>query len=121
MLGKEVPRAPRIGVEPDRLAQHGIDFEASECHLVAAGVQVDAKLASITNIAVGGLKVVLANVATPPQKDSTIIMQIAGRDRSWKIKGRLAWVSPLAGDQWWAGVEFSFSVDASDFYKALAE
>ncbi|MDR2734514.1 MAG: PilZ domain-containing protein [Spirochaetota bacterium] len=120
-LKTEIPRAPRIGVPEERFAALGIDFDASECALIENRVAIDVRLTAITNISVGGLKVALADVSREPKKDDTIVMRIAGRERSWNIKGRVAWIEPLSAGQWWAGVEFAFSADASCFYRALTE
>jgi len=120
-LKAEIPRAPRIGVPEERFTALGIDFAASECALVENKVAVDVKLTTITNISVGGLKVALADVPRDPKINDTLIMRIAGRERSWNIKGRVAWVAPLSAGQWWAGIEFAFSADASCFFRALTE
>ena len=117
----EVQRAPRIGVDPARIAFHGIDFSASEAHLVSAGVEISMKLDSIINISVSGIKVVAGDMAQPPKSGDSVVMSIKGRERAWNVKGRVAWVDPLVGGQWWLGIEFVFSADALNLHKVFSD
>jgi hypothetical protein len=117
----EVPRAPRLGIDPARVAHLGLDFPASECCVVQKGQPAEAKLVSITNISVGGIKVAIAEATRPPLMNDSVVLKFVGRERSWNIKGRVAWVQAISGGQWWIGIEFAFTADATLFYKALTE
>jgi hypothetical protein len=48
-------------------------------------------------------------------------MALRGRERSWNIKGRAAWVDPIVGGQWWLGIEFVFSADCAALFKIITE
>jgi len=53
--------------------------------------------------------------------NDSVVLKFVGRERSWNIKGRVAWVQAISGGQWWIGIEFAFTADATLFYKALTE
>lgn len=121
MSTNEVPRAPRLGIDPARIAHLGLDFTTSECCIVQKGQPSVAKLVSITNVSVGGIKIAIGEAVSAPQMNDSIVLKVVGRERSWNIKGRVAWVQGISGEQWWIGIEFAFTADATTLYKALTE
>ncbi len=114
-----VPRAPRIGVDPERLAGAGIDFSASQCHWARNGIETPASVVSIINISVGGIKIIVGGVLRDPKTDDKVVVSLVHSAGTWTLKGRVAWVQSITAEQWWLGIELNVSADALQVFRAL--
>lgn len=116
----EVPRSPRIGVDPKRLVEAGVDFSASRCHWQPEGSEISATVVSIINISVGGIKIVVGKVARKPQMDDKVSLSLVHSGGEWTLKGRVAWVQSITAEQWWLGIELNVSPDGVQMYHTLS-
>ena len=114
-----VPRAPRIGVEVERIEAAGIDYVASSCHLTRDKVETPAGVISIINISVGGVKIVIGAPVRDPRMDDHVVVKLAHSAGVWTLKGRAAWVQLMTADQWWLGIELDVTADALQAFRLL--
>jgi len=114
-----VPRAPRIGVDPERVAAAGVDLCGSQCFITRDGLETPATVTSIINVSVGGTKLIVSGVLRDPKTDDKVALRMVHSGGDWNIKGRVAWVQVITADQWWLGIELNVSADALNLFRTL--
>jgi len=71
-----VPRAPRIGVDPERVAAAGVDLGGSQCHITRDGLETPVQVTSIINVSVGGIKIIVSGVLRDPKTDDKVALRM---------------------------------------------
>ena len=115
-------RAPRFGIQKERLESSGIILGSSPCRFIPEeGDALQLETQSIVNISVGGIKLTVAN------PDKTVLdgmelqveFQAPSAEKVYKLKGKVSWSEHLTGGNTWIGVELRPRPDVLNLFTEL--